>query len=64
MSTIIRLHRRYTETGYVDDRPRPGQPRVTTIRQDRAIRLSHLRNLFLNATVSLPETLQNGTDPE
>jgi len=55
-STISRLHRRYTETGSVDDRPRPGQPRVTTVRQDRVIRLSHLRNRFLNATVTARNT--------
>jgi len=51
-STISSLHRRYTETESVDDRPHPGQPRVTTERQDSAIRLSQLRNRFLNATVT------------
>jgi len=40
----------------VHDHPRPGQPRVTTVRQDRAIRLSHLRNRFLNATVTARNT--------
>lgn len=49
-STISRLHHRYAATGSVDDRPRPGQPRVTTERQDRAIRLSHLRQRFRTAT--------------
>lgn len=31
-STISHLHVRYVATGSVEDRPRPGQPRVTTQR--------------------------------
>lgn len=49
-STICRLNHKYRETGSVNDLPRPGQPRVTTARQDRAIRLAHLRNRFTTAT--------------
>ena len=42
-STIQRLHQRYQTTGSVNDRPRMGRPRVTKLRQDRSMRLSHLR---------------------
>ena len=47
-----RLVRRLRETGRVADRPRSGHPRVTSQRQDRAIRLAHLRNRHLTATVN------------
>ena len=40
ISTIERLVRRLRETGRVADRPRSGRPRVTSQRQDRAIRLA------------------------
>lgn len=45
-STISRLHQRYRATGTVRDRPRPGQRRVTTARQDVNIRLQHIANRF------------------
>ncbi len=48
-STIVRLVRRVAVTGNVADRPRTGQPRVTTRRQDVYIRQRHLRERFLNA---------------
>ena len=41
VSTKERLVRRLRETGRVADRPRSGRPRVTSQRQDRAIRLAH-----------------------
>jgi len=47
--TIARLQTRYAETGSVADRQRSGRIRVTTRRQDRAIRLQHLRDRFLPA---------------
>ena len=50
VSTIERLVRRLRETGRVADRPRSGRPSVTSQRQDRAIRLAHLRNRHLTAT--------------
>ena len=50
VSTIERLVRRLRETGRLADRPRTGRPRVTTRRQDRAIRLAHLRNRYVTAT--------------
>ena len=50
VSTIERLVRRLGENGRVADRPRSGRPRVTSQRQDRAIRLAHLRNRHLTAT--------------
>ena len=49
-STIVRLSQRLRQTGHTRDRQRPGQPRVTTPRQDRLIVLTHLRNRFQPAT--------------
>jgi len=46
-STIIRLQSKFRETNTVADRPRAGRPRVTTLRQDRTIRLMHLRNRLI-----------------
>ena len=43
-STISRLVQRLRVTGRLNDRPRSGRPRITTQRQDRRIRLVHLRN--------------------
>jgi len=43
-STISRLANRFQTTGRLQDRPRPGQPRCTTQRQDRNIVNRHLRN--------------------
>ena len=45
VSTIERLVRRLRDTVRVAERPR-----VTTPRQDRAIRLAHLRNRHVTAT--------------
>ena len=45
-STISRLHERLDTTGSTSDRPGSGRPRETTPRQDRQIRLNHLRNRF------------------
>ena len=50
VSTIERLVQRLRETERVADQPRSGRPRVTLQRQDRAIRLAHLRNRHLMAT--------------
>lgn len=54
-STISRLYARIRQTGTSADRPRSGRPRVTTPRQDRYIRLTHLRHRFRTAT----ETARN-----
>ena len=48
-STISRLVQRVNVTGTVDDRPRSGAPRVTSIRQDNLIRQRHLRDRFVTA---------------
>ena len=48
-STITRLLRKYRATGSVKDRPRSGQPRVTTRRQDIFIRQRHLRDRFVTS---------------
>ena len=50
VSTIECLVRRLRDTGRVADRLRRGRPRVTTPRQDRTIRLAHLRNRHVTAT--------------
>jgi transposase len=50
VSTIERLVRRLRDTVRVADRPRQERPHVTTPRQDRAIRLAHLRNRHVTAT--------------
>ena len=57
VSTTERLVRRLKETGRVADRPRSGRPRVTSQRQDRAIRLAHLRNRHLTATETAVNTV-------
>ena len=62
VSTIERLVRRLRETGRVTDRPRSGRPHVTSQRQNRAIRLAHLRNRHLTATENrriYPKTVRN-----
>ena len=59
VSTIERLVRRLRETGRLADRPRTGRPRVTTRRQDRAIRLAHLRNRYVTATETANNTIGN-----
>ena len=55
-STVVRLRQRFQTTNNVSDRPRPGQPRVTTDQQDRHIRLQHLRNRFKTAVSTARET--------
>ena len=57
VSTIERLVRRLRETGHLADRPRSGRPRVTSRRQDRTIRLAHLRNRHLTATKTALNTV-------
>lgn len=44
--TIRRLRAKYATTGSTADLPRSGRPRETTLRQDRHIVLTHLRNRF------------------
>ena len=53
-STIERHVRRLRDTGRVAD-----HPRVTTPRQDRAIRLVHLRNRHVTATETASTTVGN-----
>ena len=52
VSIITRLVQRCNTTGGTRDRPRPGQPWITTPRQDRQIVRHHLRDHFLSATES------------
>ena len=51
-TTIARLWNRFNTTGSTDDRPRPGQRRATTPRQDRYIRRIHTRERFQFATIT------------
>ena len=55
-STVVRLRQRFQTTNNVSDRPRPGQPRVTTDHQDRNIQLQHLHNRFKTAASTARET--------
>jgi len=55
MSTVSRLQSKFRETNTVADRPRAGRPRVTTLRQDRTIRLMHLQNHLKTATRTASE---------
>lgn len=58
-STISRLVSRLNATGRVDDQPRSGRPRVTSRRQDRVLRLAHLRNRRLTAAETARNTIGN-----
>ena len=46
VSTASWLNSRYCVTGSTKDCPRPGQPHITTRRQDNFIRLHYLRDRF------------------
>ena len=52
VSTIYRLLERHRVTGDVSDRRRSGRPRVTSVRQDRVIRLTYLRNRYQSAAAT------------
>ena len=49
---IYMLQRCLRQTGTTSDRPRSGRLKVTTPWEDRRIRLAHLQNRFLPATVT------------
>lgn len=55
-STIGRLRTRFEASNDVLDLPRTGRPRVTTARQDRVIRLRHLRDRQRSASHTAAET--------
>ena len=55
-SSVYRLVNKLAVTGSVDDRQRAGRPRVTTPRQDRAIRNVHLQNRFTTAAETAKAT--------
>ena len=57
VSTIECLVRRLRGTGHLADRPRSGRPHVMSRRQDRTIRLAHLRNPHLTATETALNTV-------
>ena len=58
-STITRLVQRVNVTGSLSDRPRPGAPRVTSVRQDTHIRLRHLRDRYVTAESSASLVMGN-----
>jgi len=51
-NTVLNLLQRYESSERVLDGPRSGRARVTTVRQDRFITLSHLRNRFKTPTTT------------
>ena len=50
--TVARWFQRHQRSNNVQDLPRSGRPRITISRQDRYIRVQHLRNRFQAATVT------------
>lgn len=62
-STISRLVERVRLTGTVSDRPRTGQPRVTSQRQDNYIRQRHLRDRFATAAATASVIIGNRGRP-
>jgi len=56
-TTIVRLRHRFRQTGSVKDRPRPGQPRVTTPRQDGNVRGLHRRYPFRTSSMTARRTI-------
>lgn len=57
VKTITNLLSKFRRTGSVNDLPRRPRARVTTPRQDRVIRRSHVANRFLSATETARNTL-------
>jgi transposase-like protein len=58
-TTVHRLQGRLVQFGNTDDRPRSGRPRVTTARQDRLMRFTHLLNRTRTAVetaITMPGT--------
>jgi transposase len=53
-NTVHELVSCHRLTGDVQDSPRPGRPRATTQRDNRAIVLTHLRDRFRPATLTAP----------
>ena len=54
--TISRLMIRLRQTGRANDRPCNERPRVTSQRQDRYLRLIHLRNRMITAVGTVRRT--------
>ena len=63
VSTVNRLILRHNTTDSTRDRPRPGQPRVTTPRQDRNLTFRHIRNRFLTAAETARALIGNRGRP-
>ena len=66
-STITHSYQRLRQAGTTKDRPRSGRPRVTSRRQDRYMRLTHLRNRFRTAVETAlvtPGTHNNRISPD
>ena len=45
-ATVFRIKSKFLQTGSVKNRPKPGRPRLTTVVQDRFLRLTALRQQF------------------
>lgn len=61
LSVVQRLYERFQATGSTEERPRTGRRRCTTIRDDRYLRLSALRDRTVTAT-RLQHQLRVATD--
>ena len=59
--TVINLQQRYNVTGHIKDRPRAGRPKVTTVRQDRYMTLTHRRQRFKTAKST---AIEYGVSPQ
>ncbi|XP_072389674.1 uncharacterized protein [Diabrotica undecimpunctata] len=49
-SAVIRVIKKYAEQGKIDDRPRSGRPKKTSVRDDAAFRRTSLADRSLNST--------------
>ena len=66
-TTVHRLQGRLAQFGNINDRPRSGRPRVTTARQDRLMRLTHLRNrtrTAVESAITMPGTHNHRTSAQ
>ena len=66
-STVTCFYQRLRQTGMTNDTPRSGHPRVTSPRQDRYMRLTHLLNQFgteVETALVTPGTHNNRISPD
>lgn len=49
-STVVRIIKKYSEFGKIDDKPRSGRPKKTSVRDDAVLRRTSLADRSLNST--------------